>query len=484
MTRNKNTKRALLASIMSLVLCFAMLIGTTFAWFTDTASTGVNKIQAGNLKIKLQKKVGDSWADVGGEKLDFIASDNRENILWEPGATYVLPALKITNEGNLWLKYKVEVSGVDKTDAKLLEAIDFYVAEEELGTTNRPDLTKLTKLEDYFKYDETTPKTLAPQKKAADGKVENETESTKVFTIVGHMREDAGNEYNQKDANGNGLSVEGIAISVFATQYTQEKDSFDDQYDKNAGYPVSQSASDWSTLQSILNDKNNEGAPIEITLEKDIPVSGTLKVDGNVTLNVANNRLLTSNGYAYTNVTVNSGAKLVVNATKPDGWNKTAGAFVVNEGANLTINGGSYYANAMGQSNITANKNSTVNIKDGSYDANGAAGTVVLANNGSVVNITGGSLGASAAGCTIMKADGSKIVMTGGKFGYVNTNSLNDSSTSPATEIKARYFSALNGGEIFIAKSVMPDKPKDSYVAEGCSVSEAQVDGVDCWLIK
>ena len=53
MTSSKSTKRALIFSTLAILMCVAMLIGTTFAWFTDTASTGVNKIQAGNLDVKL-----------------------------------------------------------------------------------------------------------------------------------------------------------------------------------------------------------------------------------------------------------------------------------------------------------------------------------------------------------------------------------------------------------------------------------------------
>ena len=45
MTSNKSTKRALVSSALAVLMCMAMLIGTTFAWFTDTASTAVNKIQ-------------------------------------------------------------------------------------------------------------------------------------------------------------------------------------------------------------------------------------------------------------------------------------------------------------------------------------------------------------------------------------------------------------------------------------------------------
>ena len=66
MENNKSTKRALLTSVLALLMCVAMLIGATFAWFTDTASTGVNKIQAGNLDVALEMKNGDNWVSAEG----------------------------------------------------------------------------------------------------------------------------------------------------------------------------------------------------------------------------------------------------------------------------------------------------------------------------------------------------------------------------------------------------------------------------------
>ena len=54
MKNSKSTKRALLTSALALLMCVTMLVGATFAWFTDTASTGVNKIQAGNLDIEVE----------------------------------------------------------------------------------------------------------------------------------------------------------------------------------------------------------------------------------------------------------------------------------------------------------------------------------------------------------------------------------------------------------------------------------------------
>ena len=99
---SKSTKRALITSVLAILMCVAMLIGTTFAWFTDTASTGVNKIQAGNLDVQLlDATTGDS---IEGETLQFkkaAGATQGEQVLWEPGCTYELPAFKVKNNGSL-----------------------------------------------------------------------------------------------------------------------------------------------------------------------------------------------------------------------------------------------------------------------------------------------------------------------------------------------------------------------------------------------
>ena len=85
MTSSKSTKRALITSALAILMCVAMLIGTTFAWFTDTASTGVNKIQAGNLKVDLEMSTdGTNWESAEGKTLAFKTKDNRaaDQILW------------------------------------------------------------------------------------------------------------------------------------------------------------------------------------------------------------------------------------------------------------------------------------------------------------------------------------------------------------------------------------------------------------------
>ena len=238
MNNKRATKRALLTSVMALVMCVVMLVGTTFAWFTDTASTGVNKIQAGNLDIELQYATAwdgttgapTAWADAEGQTLTFKTKDNRatDKILWEPGCRYELPELRIVNKGNLALKYKITVNGVTG-DAKLLEAIDFTA---KMGADDGIAL-------DNFKG-AILPSGAAT---ASAGEVVGETAP---ITIKGVMKTTAGNEYQ-------GLSIDGIGITVVATQYTYEKDSIDDQYDKDADATIQVNS---GNIQDYLDGKH------------------------------------------------------------------------------------------------------------------------------------------------------------------------------------------------------------------------------------
>ena len=225
MTNRKSTKRALLGSVVAMVLCLAMLVGATFAWFTDTASTGVNKIQAGNLDVVLEMQNADGkWVSAEGKTLDFVkAADAKgEAILWEPGCTYELPALQIRNNGNLALKYKVIITGINGS-AKLNTVIDWTIGDVAMG---------------------------AEQHLAAG--------ESNAFTIKGHMKESAGNEYMNE-------SIDGIAITVVATQDTVESDSFDKDYDADAEYPVVAVANVNTNGDTVLKDKE-EDHTIQVTV--------------------------------------------------------------------------------------------------------------------------------------------------------------------------------------------------------------------------
>ena len=189
-----------------MVLCVAMLVGMTFAWFTDTASTAVNKIQAGTLQIDIVDAEGNS---LKGEILKFSDANENTNILWEPGATFNLTPFKIVNKGNLALKYKVVINGIEG-NAELLDAIDFKIKKGDAAATELAAWEgKLLPANSNFNVAD-----------AEKGK-------TDLYTISGHMKEEAGNEYQGKELNG-------ISITVYATQLEAEYDSNGNDYDKNA----------------------------------------------------------------------------------------------------------------------------------------------------------------------------------------------------------------------------------------------------------
>ena len=223
MTNRKSTKRALLGSVVAMVLCLAMLVGATFAWFTDTASTGVNKIQAGNLDVALEMKdAAGKWVPAEGKTLDFVKAAAGEQVLWEPGCTYTLPELRVVNNGNLALKYKVIITGINGS-AKLNEVIEWTIGDVAMG---------------------------AEQHLAAG--------ESNAFTIKGHMKESAGNEYMNE-------SIDGIAITVVATQDTVESDSFGKDYDAGAEYPVVAVANVNTNGDTVLKDKE-EDHTIQVTV--------------------------------------------------------------------------------------------------------------------------------------------------------------------------------------------------------------------------
>ena len=216
MNTKKATKRALLTSVMALVMCVVMLVGTTFAWFTDTASTGVNKIQAGNLKVDIVKADLDNtgkYPSLTGEgsALSFVKAPGAENerILWEPGCTYQTEGFRIQSKGNLALKWKIQINKswtaeVEQHGHELLDVIDFSI----IDVTNNSEIS----LNDF------------------EGHLNDVDDVSGVYKLQGKVKTTAGNEYK-------GLVLENVTITVFATQDTVEHDSFTNDYDADAKNP-------------------------------------------------------------------------------------------------------------------------------------------------------------------------------------------------------------------------------------------------------
>ena len=281
MNNKRATKRALLTSIMALVMCVVMLVGTTFAWFTDTASTGVNKIQAGNLDIELAYKN----STTGGEfkKADKNTEVFKDGALWEPGhVEYVV--LKVSNAGNLALKYKLGINiasevgstNVDGNAFNLSDYIRFAVLDgDQTGdSVDRDALVAAATDSKLIKVGYTSVET--PLYPKVEPVVDNQP-NEKTVTLVVWMPTTVGNEANhKKDATAPSID---LGISVAATQYTYENDSFNNEYDKGAVYPIVA----MDTLQELIN---NAAEPVSAKLEGNIAGSLTVPQDKNITLDL------------------------------------------------------------------------------------------------------------------------------------------------------------------------------------------------------
>ena len=396
MTQTK-TKKALLMSVLSMVLCVAMLVGMTFAWFTDTASTAVNKIQAGKLDVELQMQdANGKWVSAENTTLNFVKAKGAENekVLWEPGATYRLPELRIVNKGNLALKYKIAITGAKdadlengKDDLKLLDVIDW---------TYKVDGTEYA---------------LETEKNLLAGETE---ESDDTLTIEGHMQESAGNDYQ-------GLSIEGIAITVVATQLNHESDSTGPDYDKDADYPEIQPVTTSDGLKDALASSDINGKTIK--LYDDIDVAGDLILKNKDVAIDLNGKSLDTERMQINNSTVvirdnseNGKGEIstddsygVINAVKSDvtiesgnftsTYNKSGSSGYANviqvRDSNLTINGG-YFENtdAVGNYNYlikapsyNSKEKTTITINDGEFVSHRNYGYIVTGDSNANVDV-------------------------------------------------------------------------------------------------
>ena len=227
------TKRSLALSVLSLLVCVSMLIGTTFAWFTDNVTSGRNIIQSGNLDVELYYALSaedvenDNWSLVTKDT-DAFGYDN-----WEPGFTKVV-YFKVANKGSLALKYQLtadvynEIKGINKDGEEF--ALSDYIKTAVVDTDDtRESILALSG----------TPLKGAYPVGSGNLTAKNDSVTTDeaIFGLAIWMPTIVGNE-----ANHNGVKVPSIefGINLVATQYTAENDSFGFDYDADASYPMFQ----------------------------------------------------------------------------------------------------------------------------------------------------------------------------------------------------------------------------------------------------
>ena len=331
----KATKRALLTSVMALVMCVVMLVGTTFAWFTDTASTAVNKIQAGNLDVQLLMRdadgayvnIGDSQQVIFGGANSLVAQNNNQDTLWEPGKTQVA-YLAVRNAGNLALKYNILLN---VRDEGLIGALDYaIVPQSKLSGENQTCTDTIASWVDAkgrtgAESGKLTAGTFTAAPNGCLDEIAHDktnTNETEYFALVVHMDENAGNTYMNKSVS--------IDMKVVATQAAAEFDSFNNQYDKDA--PL-----DFEPVATADELKAAAAAGKNVQLTQDVTLAEALTFDNEVTIDLNGKTLTTglnSNGYS---LVTKENATIVNGTYKGTGSARGIGAYGNLNMRNVTV---------------------------------------------------------------------------------------------------------------------------------------------------
>ena len=275
----KTTKRALFSSVIALILCFSMLVGTTFAWFTDEVKSANNIITAGNLDVELyyttDPVVAADPTSTQWEKVD-TNTNVFDKTLWEPGKTQVV-YLKVANEGTLALKYQLGVNvASEKTSIAVVDGKDV-----ELKLSNHIKFGVLAEQKTFANREEAiaaVDASATPLSKAYNsGTLTLDSKDAKVVTMVVYMPTSVGNEANHKP--GENAPEINLGINLFATQVEAniEQDSFGPDYDKDAWHKEFQVASA-DDLQDALNNAqpgDTISVVADITSENGFVISGT-----------------------------------------------------------------------------------------------------------------------------------------------------------------------------------------------------------------
>lgn len=506
MTNTKATKRALLSSVMALFLCFAMLLGTTYAWFTDSVTSANNVIQSGNLDVVLEYK--SNWSD-GWATVDENTKIFKDGALYEPGYTEVV-YLRISNAGSLALKYllsfnlaneegSINVYGDEFKLSDYLQ-IGYYVQDEYSSGFNYADIF----MPHMFGTREAALNSVELQKLSEANAVISENapilpgdDTAQVVAIVLTMPDTVGNEANTR--LGEDAPYIELGVRLFATQYTHENDSFGNQYDANVDQPAVHEIHNAADFTKAFAEGGQ--AIIEnMDLSGENAVFGELAEGKSLALNTNNSMVakkddksyaivnygdleITGNGTITTQFkgSIESWGKLYINNLNIDVSGDTYGLHVKDGEAeinNLTVTAERGALNFRGGSTTVINSGSyTYSAYYDEVKPGWASGQMVYAVgedtkvtiNGGDFRYSGGNNGSQRVLCA---QDGAVIEVYGGTFG----NSGAKKKSTWLWEYDSNTSDAIPAGDIIIYGGKFQFDPS-KCVAEGYEA----VKGADGW---
>lgn len=442
MKRNKSRKSALLMSALSLLTCMTMLIGSTFAWFTDSVTSSGNIIKSGTLKVAMD------WADgtkavPGEDSTDWTDASTGaifNNDKWEPGYVEVRH-IKIENKGTLALKYQLNIAANGQV-SDLAKVIDVYFLDPAQQVATRTDLENVQPVG-------TLADVLAGMPTNSSGELlENNADTV---TLALKMRESADNDYQNKKIGSD------FAVQLLATQLTSESDSFDNQYDVESGYVAEvKTAEDLAialTAGGMVRLANDVALAETITVPADATavldlngkqLSGAMAKDaGDLIVNQGTLTIIGNDAATLTNTTTNGGALISNNGTMTLKGGKYIGApigttgypdYAVYSTGKLTVEKGTSIISDRGALSVSGE---TV-INDGTFEVTAAASSRTLTCHtiyayGSTLTINGGDFAnnyTGVSGASVICPAGSEITIYGGNFHDPVTSTANFNNTA------------------------------------------------------
>ena len=473
MIKTKSTKRALVLSGLSLLMCISMFIGSTFAWFTDSVTSANNIIQSGTLDVVLEYKTNwsDDWAPVDGNTKIF-----KDDALYEPGYTEVV-YLRVSNAGSLALKYMLSFNIANEESSENVFGEELKLSDHlQIGTYVQDEYSS------GFNYaDILMPAMFGSRKDALNNVKLNALSSAdaiicdnapilpgedtaQVVAVVLTMPGTVGNEANTKP--GAEAPYIELGVRLYAMQYTHESDSFDNQYDANVEEPTVHEIWNNDDLhkafteggQGIIKDMNLTDVHEELAEDKSLALNtNNSTISGNGTDYVFVNYgdlEVTGDGTIVNNMkgSIENWGKLYVNNLNIDvkgekyGFHVKAGEAELNDlvlnaerggvniqGGKVTINSGSYkfsgyYDNVNkkwinGQSVYAVGEGVEVVINGGDFRFTGGTGgnqRILVAQNGAKIIVNGGTFGKgnTKAAATWLWEYGGDIIIYGGSFEF------------------------------------------------------------------
>ena len=398
----------MLASGLSTLVCVAMLIGSTFAWFTDSVSNNGNRIEAGTLDIDLlMDKTGNgTYTSIADGTGDIFSEATGNGLQWEPGKTQIV-YLAVRNKGSLALNYNILLDVINGTPG-LIGSLEYAVLDGAKAT----DLNNVTNWEDLKKEANTNTglikegRTPAAPNGTLDEVANNTKDETDYFALAVHMREDAGNEYQ-------GGSIT-INVTLTAKQATAETDSFGNQYDKDATFK----ANTPEQLVTAVADAK-DGDTVELTsaikLEKPLDINKDITMDGNGNAIISERavNIGSTNNVTLKNITFTAPNNLKL--TKSEPVNNASSIYATHYTGTLTIDGCTFIDAPWDSLQIVPAPGATISITNNTF-ANTIQGYRYVHVDVNTYDYTDEQL------------DTIKVIMTGNTFKNVTKDYVKDSA--------------------------------------------------------